>query len=230
MKAPSSRTAWATALKRSRSRRLRSASMSIDCAPRAMASSTKASRVPEVGGGPSTSIVTPDSDGSTSRHVLWGLATSRPFTGMRLARARKRCSRVSTNVGADLALAMTMPSKPNLTSVMLATPCRAHASTSEGLMRREALAISGYWMPTPAQNSLTPPPVPVLSTTGVLNLVLLPKVSATVAANGNTVEEPTMRMRSRASAAPPRIMPASAATTRVFTIDRRVCVHPTPCV
>ena len=43
-----------------------------------------------------------------------------------------------------------------------------------------------------------PPPVPVASTTGVLNLVRLPKRSATVVENGNTVDDPTMRIWSRA--------------------------------
>ena len=38
------------------------------------------------------------------------------------------------------------------------------------LMAREALAMSGMSTPTPAQNSLMPPPVPVDSTTGVLKL------------------------------------------------------------
>ena len=37
--------------------------------PPSMASSTKASRVPEVGGGPSTSISTAGSDASTSAQV-----------------------------------------------------------------------------------------------------------------------------------------------------------------
>ena len=46
----------------------------------------------------------------------------------------------------------------------------------------------------PAQNNLAPPPEPVLSMTGVLNFVVLPKFSATAVANGNTVEEPTIRI------------------------------------
>ncbi len=58
-------------------------------------------------------------------------------------------------------------------------------------MRREALAMSGLSTPTPAQNSLMPPPVPVDSILGVLKVPLRPKFSATVVAKGKTVEEPT---------------------------------------
>ena len=58
--------------------------------------------------------------------------------------------------------------------------------------------MSGYCGPTPLQNSLMPPPVPVLSTFGVLNLPARPNCSATVVVNGYTVEEPTMLMESRA--------------------------------
>ena len=39
-------------------------------------------------------------------------------------------------------------------------------------------------VPTPAQNSFMPPPVPVNSTTGALNLPALAKRSATVVVNG----------------------------------------------
>ena len=58
--------------------------------------------------------------------------------------------------------------------------------------------MSGNCGPTPLQNSLMPPPVPVLSTFGVLNLPPRPNCSATVVVNGYTVEEPTMLMESRA--------------------------------
>ena len=44
--------------------------------------------------------------------------------------------------------------------------------------------MSGWLSPTPAQNSLMPPPVPVLSTTGVLNWYLLPNCSATAVVKG----------------------------------------------
>ena len=54
--------------------------------------------------------------------------------------------------------------------------------------------MSGCRTPTPEQNSLRPPPEPVLSTTGVLNPVDLPNCSATAVENGKTVEEPTIRI------------------------------------
>src|SRR5690242_4398970 len=65
-------------------------------------------------------------------------------------------------------------------------------------MRRDAFATSGNCGPTPLQNSLMPPPVPVLSTLGVLNLPCRPNCSATVVVKGYTVDEPTMVMESRA--------------------------------
>ena len=67
---------------------------------------------------------------------------------------------------------------------MSVTPFLAQRSTSDFLMARDALVMSGYFTPMPAQNSLRPPPEPVLSMTGVLNLVVLPKRSATTVANG----------------------------------------------
>ena len=54
--------------------------------------------------------------------------------------------------------------------------------------------MSGCCTPTPLQKSLMPPPVPVLSTLGVLNLPARPNCSATVVVKGYTVEEPTMLM------------------------------------
>src|SRR5687768_4884619 len=73
--------------------------------------------------------------------------------------------------------------------------------------------MSGVFSPTPAQNSFMPPPVPVDSTTGVLNLPTLPKLSATAVVKGNTVEDPTMRIWSRAWAAPAVMArPATAAS------------------
>lgn len=91
-------------------------------------------------------------------------------------------------------------------------------------MRRDALVRSGCWTPTPAQNCLMPPPVPVDSTTGVLNLPVRPKVSATALVKGNTVDEPTMRIWSRPWAwAPPvsatvEAKAASAATASFLLI------------
>jgi hypothetical protein len=81
--------------------------------------------------------------------------------------------------------AMTMPSKPILISTISVTPFLAQVSISDFLMARDALLTSGCWTPTPPQNSLKPPPVPVDSTLGVLKLALaLPNCSATVVVNG----------------------------------------------
>jgi hypothetical protein len=60
--------------------------------------------------------------------------------------------------------------------------------------------MSGVASPTPEQNSLMPPPVPVLSTTGVFRPDFWPNCSATAVENGNTVDEPTIRIWSRACA------------------------------
>ena len=118
-------------------------------------------------------------------------------------------------------LASTMPSYPTLTSTTPATPFSAHVATSFALMRREALAMSGWPSPIPVQNSLSPPPEPVASTIGVLNDVVLPNRSATAVENGNTVEDPTMRIRSRASAAPATAAAASSPAISVFLIRER---------
>src|SRR5688572_11654298 len=87
-------------------------------------------------------------------------------------------------------------------------------------MRREALATSGNCGPTPLQNSLMPPPVPVLSTLGVLNLPPRPNCSATVVVNGYTVEEPTTLMESRADWASAGV--ASAPTTTAANEETRI--------
>ena len=70
-------------------------------------------------------------------------------------------------------------------SVTALTPLAAQFLTSDALIRREALAMSGYCSPTPEQNSLMPPPVPVDSMTGGFMLGL-PRASrsATAVANG----------------------------------------------
>ena len=86
------------------------------------------------------------------------------------------------------------------------------------LMRRDALVMSGVFTPTPAQNSFRPPPDPVASITGVLNLELLPNRSATTVANGYTVDEPTMRTWSRATAWPAAPTRASAPTVANVTV------------
>ena len=84
---------------------------------------------------------------------------------------------------------------------MSATPFFLQSSRSESLMAREASLMSGVSGPTPEQNSLKPPPVPVDSTTGVLNFPPLPSASATVVANGYTVDDPVTWTLSRATAA-----------------------------
>src|SRR5687767_7351106 len=89
-------------------------------------------------------------------------------------------------------------------------------------MRREALAISGNCGPTPLQNSLMPPPVPVLSTLGVLNWPARPNCSATVVVKGYTVDEPTTLMESRADCASAGVFraPASVAASERARILR----------
>ena len=52
-------------------------------------------------------------------------------------------------------------------------------------MGRDALAIEGSPGPTPAQNALKPPPVPVDSTIGVPKEVVAPNRSAMVRDNGD---------------------------------------------
>jgi len=62
--------------------------------------------------------------------------------------------------------------------------------------------MSGVPSPTPVQNNFIPPPEPVASTTGVLKDVFWPNCSATDVENGNTVDEPTIWIWSRACAVP----------------------------
>jgi hypothetical protein len=73
---------------------------------------------------------------------------------------------------------------PTLISTMSLTPFFWQSSNSPLVMAREALVRSGWPTPTPAQNSLKPPPVPVDSTTGVLPPDVLPNCSATAVVNG----------------------------------------------
>ena len=63
-------------------------------------------------------------------------------------------------------------------------PFSAHFFTSLPLIRLEELVISTCEGPIPWQNIFKPPPEPVLSTTGVLNLVKIPNFSATTVAKG----------------------------------------------
>src|SRR5687767_11543668 len=108
---------------------------------------------------------------------------------------------------------------------MSLTPFFWQVAYSFAFMRREAFATSGNCGPTPLQNSLMPPPVPVLSTFGVLNLPARPNCSATVVVNGYTVEEPTMLMESRADWASAAVLraPARAMASDVMRILRVTC-------
>src|SRR3982751_2534681 len=104
-------------------------------------------------------------------------------------------------------------------------PFLAQVCSPAGLMRRDAFAMSGNCGPTPLQNSLRPPPVPVLSTLGVLNLPPRPNCSATVVVNGYTVDDPTMLMESRADCAFARaLMPMTAMVSEPMLNLRATCI------
>ena len=84
-----------------------------DSQPLSMASSAKASRVPDVDGGPYTSIFWSGSDGFTSFQVLQGLGisfSSPSGAGTFLARARKMSFLVSCRGMEFFDCATTMPS------------------------------------------------------------------------------------------------------------------------
>ena len=68
--------------------------------------------------------------------------------------------------------------------MMSVIPAFAQRSISFCLILLDAFVISGCSTPTPLQNSFKPPPEPVDSITGVLNLVDLPNLSATTVAKG----------------------------------------------
>ena len=77
--------------------------------PPSIASSLKASRVPDVGGGPNTVIFLLGNDASISFQVTYGLGVRVPsFPGISLASARKSCFKVISIlsdclfIGADL--------------------------------------------------------------------------------------------------------------------------------
>src|SRR3546814_5632813 len=75
--------------------------------------------------------------------------------------------------------------------------------------------MSGWPVPTPAQDSFMPPPVPVLSTTGALKLLVFANCSATAVEKGKTVEEPTMRIWSRVDACTASAVQASREQAQV---------------
>ena len=84
MYTPSSRTVWQAAFLASAS----SASTSGNSAQAlSITSSTNASRVPEVGGGPRTSIFSAGSEALIWFQVVFGLATILPSTGTSFANA-----------------------------------------------------------------------------------------------------------------------------------------------
>ena len=107
-------------------------------------------------------------------------------------------SGVSAKLGPPVASAKAIPSSPTWISTTSFTPFLAQSSYSDSFIRREALAMSGYCAPTPAQNSFMPAPVPVDSTIGAgIAGLALARLSATALANGRTVDEPTARTLSR---------------------------------
>ena len=95
--------------------------------------------------------------------------------------------------------AIAIPSYPILTSVISLIPFFLQLSISVCFILLDAFVISGCCVPSPAQNNFNPPPEPVDSTTGVLNPLVLPNRSATVVANGYTVELPTILIWSLAN-------------------------------
>ena len=75
-------------------------------------------------------------------------------------------------------------SKPTITSVISVTPLSLQSLISFAFIFLLAFDISGVFTPMPLQNSFIPPPVPVDSITGVLNLPDLPNLSATTVEKG----------------------------------------------
>ena len=134
-----------------------------------------ASRVPEVGGGPSTSMSAAGSFELTSAHVVYGfgdeLLAARGIgnvLGEREVDVAQREIEVRRTVfalrehDAVVSRSSLRRSDPRRSSCRSRIRCR--------VMRREEFAMSGCSTPTPSQNALMPPPVPVDSIFGVLNL------------------------------------------------------------
>jgi hypothetical protein len=76
------------------------------------------------------------------------------------------------------------PSMPTGTSMIVLTPLWTQLSYSLFLISREASSTSGCWLPTPAQNSFIPAPVPVDSTVTLMPGLARMKSSATALVNG----------------------------------------------
>ena len=142
----------------------------------------QASLVPDVGGAISISIFFEGRLESISLHFLYGLATNFPSTSTSCAKALHNCSLEKSISGELTACAKEIPSLPTTISIISVTPFFSHNAFSLDLIALDAFVISGWFVPTPAQNNFIPPPVPVLSITGVLNFPVLPKVSATTVA------------------------------------------------
>ena len=119
-----------------------------------------ASRVPDVGGGAMIFIAMFGRDESIWFHLIG--------FGPCSAIAIQSCLRVKLSFLPFKLFEKAIPSFPTITSIMSVTPFFSHIFFSLLFIAREAFVISGYFVPTPAQKSFIPPPVPVLSITGVL--------------------------------------------------------------
>ena len=138
--------------------------------------------MPEVGGATKTSIFLFGRLASISLHFLYGFSTNFPSTSTLAAKALQSCSFVKLASGEFTAWAKEIPSFPTTISIISETPFFSHKAFSFGLIALDAFVTSGWLTPTPAQNNFIPPPVPVLSITGVLNFPPLPNFSATTVA------------------------------------------------
>ena len=131
-------------------------------APASITSSTKASRVPEVGGGPSTSILTSGSDGSIVLPGLVGVGDELAVrSGTSLASARNSCCLVSFDRRGILGLGDDRPSKPTFELDDVGDAVLGAVLELGLLDAARGVGESGVSTPTPAQNSFMPPPVPV---------------------------------------------------------------------
>src|SRR5687767_7275811 len=104
---------WQIALKRFSSTSFTVLTHEKALQPGSITSSWNASRVPDVGGGPSTSMFWAGNAGFTCFQVLYGLAikvSGDEGSGTFLASARNRSLRDSLKFGAPFAFATTMPS------------------------------------------------------------------------------------------------------------------------